>query len=164
MYKRQGKRDVRAIVVGNQVVSAMERTGVKDFRANLSQGGSGRKIELTDIQKDLCVRASQALGLNFSGVDLMIDEQKKAYVIEINGNPGTGIIKVTGQNHFVDLIKLIEDKVGKESKGTAKFESPEKAELQKAYLELDRLKMELVEEKDKCERFKYAYEIVTKGF
>jgi ribosomal protein S6--L-glutamate ligase len=157
-YIEGGKRDVRAIIVGNQVVSAMERTGVKDFRANLSQGGSGRKVELTDIQKDLCVRASQALGLNFSGVDLMIDEDKKAYVIEVNGNPGTGIIKITGQNHFVDLIRFIEDKVGKESKGTAKFESPEKAELQKARLEIGKLNEQLIEERDMLSRYKSAYE------
>ena len=163
-YIEGGKRDIRAIVVGDNVVSAMERTGNKDFRANLSQGGSGRKIELTDIQKDLCVKASQALGLDFSGVDIMIDVEKKAYVIEVNGNPGTGIIKITGQNHFVDLVKFVEEKVGKERKGSPKFEAPEKAELRKAYLELDRLNAELIEEKDKCGRFKYAYELLKNGF
>ena len=105
-----GKKDIRAIIVGDRVVSAMERTGTKDFRANLSQGGSGRKVELTDEQKDLCVRASQALGLEFSGVDIMLDENGKAYVIEVNGNPGTKIISVTGHNHFTDLIAHIESK------------------------------------------------------
>ncbi len=159
-YIEGGKRDVRAIVVGNEVVSAMERTGVKDFRANLSQGGSGRKIELTDIQKDLCVRASQALGLDFSGVDIMIDEEKKAYVIEVNGNPGTGIIKITGHNHFVDLVKFVEDKVGKERKGSPKFEAPEKAQLITAQLEIKKLKQQLAQEQEQSSRFQYAYNLL----
>ena len=59
-YIEGGKRDIRAIVVGDKVVSSMERTGKKDFRANLSQGGTGRKIQLTDDQKKLCVDSSKA--------------------------------------------------------------------------------------------------------
>ncbi len=128
-YIEGGKKDIRAIVVGESVVSSMERTGKKDFRANLSQGGSGRKIELTAEQKQLCVDASKALGLDFSGVDLMIDENGKAYVIEVNGNPGTGIIKITGHNHFTDLVKFVEKKVGKENKESEKEESAEKAKV-----------------------------------
>ena len=110
-YIEGGKTDIRAIVVGGRVVSAMERTGVKDFRANLSQGGSGRKVTLTADQEQMCVRASEALSLSFSGVDLMIDQDGKAYVIEVNGNPGSGIIKITGHNHFIDLVKHVETMV-----------------------------------------------------
>lgn len=133
-YIEGGKRDIRAIVVGNEVVSSMERTGVKDFRANLSQGGSGRRIELTNDQKELCISASQALGLDFSGVDIMIDEDGKAYVIEVNGNPGTGIIKITGRNHFIDLVKFIEKKLGKENKESQKADTTPKAEQPKPIL------------------------------
>lgn len=146
-YIEGGKRDIRAIVVGNEVVSAMERTGVKDFRSNLSQGGEGRKIELTDEQKEMCVRASQALGLDFSGVDLMLDEEKKAYIVEINGNSGSRIIKITGHNHFTDLVKLIEKKVGKGSKET-KVESTEKAQIPLTALEEQALKKELRQERE----------------
>ena len=122
-YIEGGKRDIRAIVIGDEVVSAMERTGVKDFRANLSQGGSGRKIELTDEQKTLCVRASKAIGLDFSGVDIMIDEKGRAYVIEINGNPGTGIIGITKRNHFKDLIIHINRKCLASKESTQKSEA-----------------------------------------
>jgi ribosomal protein S6--L-glutamate ligase len=113
-YIEGGKTDIRAIVVGDRVVSAMERTGAKDFRANLSQGGSGRKVTLTDQQAQMCVKASQALGLEFSGVDIMLDQDGKAFVIEVNGNPGTKIIQVTGHNHFKDLVQHIESKVQKD--------------------------------------------------
>lgn len=107
------KKDVRAIVVGDKVVVAMERTGKKDFRANISQGGSGKKIELTQDQKDMCVKATQALGLEFAGVDLMTNRDGKSFIIEVNGNPGSRIIDITGHNYFVDLVKHIEVKCGK---------------------------------------------------
>ena len=115
-YIEGGKKDVRAIVIGNKVVSAMERTGVKDFRANLSQGGKAIKVGISELNEKLCVSASQALGLDFSGVDMMIDENGVAYIIEVNGNPGAGIIGVTGHNHFFDLLDFIEKKLRTEEK------------------------------------------------
>jgi ribosomal protein S6--L-glutamate ligase len=157
-YIEGGKSDIRAIVVGNEVVSAMERTGVKDFRANLSQGGSGRKIELTSEQKQLCVDASQALGLDFSGVDLMIDENGKAYVIEVNGNPGTGIVKITGHNHFIDLVKFIESKLKKSN--SAKEEVNHKAELQKVLAENAELQRQLEESKEDAAAYKAGYNLL----
>lgn len=103
------RKDVRAIVVGDKVVVAMQRTGVKDFRANISQGGSGERIELNDEQEQLCINAARATGLEFAGVDLMTDDQDgKSFIIEVNGNPGTKIIDVTGHNYFVDLVNHVE--------------------------------------------------------
>ena len=122
-YIEGGKKDVRAIVIGNKVVSAMERTGVKDFRANLSQGGKAIKVGISELNEKLCVSASQALGLDFSGVDMMIDENGVAYIIEVNGNPGAGIIGVTGHNHFFDLLDFIENKLKTEESEPSKSEN-----------------------------------------
>ncbi|MFC5409112.1 RimK family alpha-L-glutamate ligase [Larkinella bovis] len=111
-YIDSNKTDVRAIVVGDKISVAMERTGNKDFRANISQGGSGRKVTLSDQQKDLCIRAAKALRLEFAGVDLIKDKEGKSYIVEVNGNPGTKIIDITGHNYFDDLVAHIETKVG----------------------------------------------------
>ncbi len=97
--------DIRAIVVGDRVVCAMERTANKgDFRANLSKGGSGRTVKLSADDEEMAVKASKAVGLEYSGVDLMKDADGTSYVIEVNGNPGTGIIGITGVNFFIDLL------------------------------------------------------------
>jgi ribosomal protein S6--L-glutamate ligase len=117
-YIESDRKDIRAIVVGDKVVVAMERSGKKDFRANISQGGSGRLIELTKEQEQICVTASKALGLSFSGVDLMKDANGKNYIIEVNGNPGTKIIDITGHNYFEDLVSFIETQVGQQAKKT----------------------------------------------
>ncbi|GAB3962988.1 hypothetical protein GCM10028805_65200 [Spirosoma harenae] len=111
--------DIRAIVVGDEVVTSMERTANKgDFRANLSKSGSGRKISLSHEDQQLCINASRAVGLEYSGVDLMKDKEGVSYIIEVNGNPGTKIIDITGVNFFVNLINYCkkETKRGSETK------------------------------------------------
>jgi ribosomal protein S6--L-glutamate ligase len=103
--------DIRAIVVGDEVVSAMERTASQgDFRANLSKGGNGRSINLSDAETEMCIKGTRSVGLEFAGVDLIREKMGKTYVTEINGNPGTGIIDITKKNYFTDLIKFVEKK------------------------------------------------------
>lgn len=120
-FVKAGSKDIRAIVVGDKVSVAMERAGKKDFRANISQGGSGRKVELSDSDVEICIKAAKAVNLDFAGVDIIKDEEGKTYVIEVNGNPGTKIIDITGHNYFTDLVEYIETKVEKTQK-------PEEAE------------------------------------
>ena len=56
------------------------------------------------------------LGLEFSGVDLIKDQDENSYVVEVNGNPGSKIIDITGHNYFQDLVQHIEKKVGASNK------------------------------------------------
>lgn len=110
-------KDIRAIVVGDEVSVAMERTSNKgDFRANISQHGSGQKIILTKTEEKICVDAAKACGLEFAGVDIMKDENGKVFVCEVNGNPGTKIVDLTGHNYFVDLVKYTESSAKKSKK------------------------------------------------
>jgi ribosomal protein S6--L-glutamate ligase len=102
--KANGK-DIRAIVIGDSVSVAMERTANKgDFRANISKNGSGRKVELSEDDKQICIRAARSIGLGFAGIDIMKDEEGRTYVIEANGNSGSKIIGITGHNYFDDLV------------------------------------------------------------
>jgi ribosomal protein S6--L-glutamate ligase len=108
-YIEAGGKDIRAIVVGNKVSVAMERSASKgDFRANISKQGSGKKVELSPDDEQICIRAAKAVGLDFAGVDIMKDKEGKTYVVEVNGNPGTKIIGITGHNYFTDLIQFVE--------------------------------------------------------
>ena len=109
-YIEAGAKDIRAIVVGNEVVVSMERSGKKDFRANISQGGTGKKIELSEADKQICINAAHAIGLDFAGVDIIKDTDGTTYVIEVNSNCGEKIINITGVNFFDKLIKLCEVK------------------------------------------------------
>lgn len=105
-------KDIRAIVVGDKVVVAMERTANSngDFRANLSKNGSGKRIFLSKEDEKMCVDAAKAVGLSFAGIDLMKDQDGVSYCIEANGNPGAKIIDITGVNYFIDLIQYCKRK------------------------------------------------------
>lgn len=99
-------QDIRAFVIGDDVVAAMARQGENgEFRANIHQGGSAKKIELTTEEKQLAVRATKALGLDVAGVDL-IRSKHQTLVLEVNASAGLEMIeKVSG----VDLAgKMIE--------------------------------------------------------
>ena len=81
-------RDIRAFVVDGKVIAAMERrAGGDDFKANISQGGSGLEIELDEIATDLSIQSAEALDLQVAGIDLLYDEN--GYTIcEANSFPG----------------------------------------------------------------------------
>ena len=79
-------RDVRVNVVGGRVVSAMERYNENDFRSNITNGGSMRKIALSKEMEEAAVRACDAIGLDFAGVDILFGKNGPI-VCEVNSNP-----------------------------------------------------------------------------
>jgi ribosomal protein S6--L-glutamate ligase len=110
-------KDIRAIIVDGEVVAAMERTAKPgEVRANISRGGTGKKIELTDPDKDIAVRAARACGLEVAGVDLMKDSHGTTYCIEVNGNYGYELEKITGIDISTPLIKFCEKNYKKGNK------------------------------------------------
>ena len=79
-------RDVRVNVVGGRVVSAMERYNENDFRSNITNGGSMRKIALSKEMEKAAIRACDAIGLDFAGVDILFGKNGPI-VCEVNSNP-----------------------------------------------------------------------------
>ena len=79
-------RDLRVMVVGDRIAGAMERRNDRDFRANMTLGGRGRQVELTAEQEALALAAHRALGLDFSGVDLLYGPEEEPLFCEVNSN------------------------------------------------------------------------------
>jgi ribosomal protein S6--L-glutamate ligase len=81
-------KDVRAFVVGDQVVAAMRRVAQgREFRSNVHRGGRTELVELSDEYKECAVRAAQIMGLKVAGVDLL-EGAKGPLIMEINSSPG----------------------------------------------------------------------------
>ena len=101
--------DVRALVVGGEVVAAMQRTGRKgDFRANLHRGGNAVAVELSETERTTAIRSAEIMGLNVCGVDLLRSERGPV-VIEVNSAPGLrGIEKATGIDVASHIIAFLE--------------------------------------------------------
>ncbi|SDQ38961.1 SSU ribosomal protein S6P modification protein [Pseudoxanthomonas sp. CF385] len=89
--------DLRCFVVGDEVVASMRRQAPEgDFRSNLHRGGTAERMEATDEERAVAVRAARVLGLGVAGVDL-IRAARGPLVLEVNSTPGLeGIEAVCG--------------------------------------------------------------------
>jgi ribosomal protein S6--L-glutamate ligase len=100
--------DIRAFVVGGEIVASMERKSLDDdFRSNLHQGGLGEPVTLTDDEHKTAQKAAKALGLPVCGVDMM-RSSKGPLVVEVNASPGFGIEEVTSRNVAARIIEYAE--------------------------------------------------------
>lgn len=107
--KESAGTDIRAFVVGSQVVASMQRRSLDDdFRSNLHKGGEGTNVKLTPEERRIAVRAAKAMGLHIAGVDLM-RSNRGPLVLEVNASPGFGIEKVTGRNVASKIIDYVEN-------------------------------------------------------
>lgn len=79
-------KDVRVIVIGGEVVGGMIRQSENDFRSNVAAGGRAEKYGLSDEIKEIALKAHRALGLDYSGVDILFGENGKPIVCEVNSN------------------------------------------------------------------------------
>ena len=101
-------QDIRAFVVGGEVVASMRRQNLDDdFRSNLHQGGTGEPVELTEGERKVALKAAKAIGLSICGVD-MVRSKRGPLVLEVNCSPGFGIEHVTGINVAGKIIDYVE--------------------------------------------------------
>ena len=104
--------DLRCFVIGDRVVASMQRTGQNgEFRANFHRGGTAEKIQLSEEEKAIAVKAAKTLGLDIAGVDLIRSEQG-LLVLEVNASPGLEMIEKTNSIDIaVQMIAYLEKKV-----------------------------------------------------
>ena len=80
--------DIRALVVGGEVVASMRRKAHgSEFRSNFHLGGSVAGVDLTEEQREIAVLSAETLGLEVAGVD-MLESDRGPLVLEVNSSPG----------------------------------------------------------------------------
>ena len=96
--KESSGKDIRVIVIGGEVLAAMERIAQSgEFRSNIELGGIGNRVDLPEKYAQTALKAAAALGLDYCGVDLL--ETGDGLVCEVNSNAFfEGIESVTGVN------------------------------------------------------------------
>jgi RimK family alpha-L-glutamate ligase len=99
-----GKQDIRAFVVGERVVASMLRVA-DSWKTNISGGATAKHYELEDELVDLSVKATEALGLHYSGVDILKSERDGCpYVVELNSTPGWQGLQTVTEKRIVGII------------------------------------------------------------
>jgi ribosomal protein S6--L-glutamate ligase len=104
--------DLRVLVLGGRVLTAMRRHAVDGWRTNIALGGRGEAITLTDDEQRLALDAAKAVGCPIAGVDLL-PGPNGYQVIEVNAVPGwKGLAAATGVDvaghvieHIVELAR-----------------------------------------------------------
>lgn len=101
--------DIRALVVGGKVVASMKRQSLDDdFRSNTHQGGEGKPVKLTEIERKTAQKAAKAMNLPICGVD-MLRSDRGPLILEVNSSPSIkGVERVTGYDIAGKIIDYIE--------------------------------------------------------
>ena len=111
-----GDRDIRALVIGDQVIAAMYRVAENnDWKTNVSLGATPELCELNDKLKKICVRAAQIIGCEIAGIDIMIPENEQDtdyYLLEVNACPAwEGLQKTTTLNIAEAIVDYITTRI-----------------------------------------------------
>ena len=111
--KESNGEDIRALVVGGEIVAAMKRKARPgEFRSNLHRGGSSIHIKLTNNEIHTAKESVRLLGLEVAGVD-MLQSHRGPLLLEVNPSPGLEGIETTTQIDVAGkIIELIEQKAG----------------------------------------------------
>jgi [lysine-biosynthesis-protein LysW]---L-2-aminoadipate ligase len=98
-------RDIRAVVVGDQVVCAIYRNS-EHWITNTARGGQGEICPITPALEEICLSAANAVGGGVLAIDVFEDEERGFLVNEINHTMEFHTLApVTG----VDIAGLIVD-------------------------------------------------------
>jgi RimK family alpha-L-glutamate ligase len=104
-------RDIRAFVVGDCVIGAIERRAPSAgprWRTNFSRGGKVQPITLPDEWRAMAIRAARAVDAEYAGVDLLPARDGTVYALEVNGIPGwEGLQRATGIDVAASIVKQL---------------------------------------------------------
>ncbi|WP_024931202.1 RimK family alpha-L-glutamate ligase [Methylophilus sp. OH31] len=99
------QHDYRVFVVRGEPIAVMKRQG-DSWLHNVARGARCSACDEVDVA-DIGVKAAQAVGIDYAGVDVMRDKHGKLWVIEVNSIPAwRGLQSIT---HFEIADVLVND-------------------------------------------------------
>ncbi|MFC7199084.1 RimK family alpha-L-glutamate ligase [Halospeciosus flavus] len=107
-------RDLRIYVVGDEIVGSMRRYAPdNDWRTNVALGGAVEGVsDLPDTAVEMALDASDVLGLDYAGVDL-VEGDDGFYVLEVNPTAGfKGLFEATGTSPAPYIAQLAIERAG----------------------------------------------------
>lgn len=102
--KEANGTDIRCVVVGNKVITAMQRRTIESGSASLaSQLKSATPIQITAAEKKIIIQATKAMKLNLATVDL-IRSNRGPLIVEVDCSPH---IEILEKNSHCDIVTPI---------------------------------------------------------
>ena len=105
-FVQHEEMDIRALVIGDEVVGTMRRINPSSWRKNIATGAEPSSVKLSREDEVLAVKSAKIVGCEVAGVDLIKRSDGKSLVIEVNGSPSwKGLQKVTKINIADQIVK-----------------------------------------------------------
>lgn len=104
-YVPNDGRDIRAFVVGDEVAAAIYRVApAGEWRTNIHLGGTPTPCQLDERLQALSLAACRAVGLDYTGVDIL-EGPGGPVVLEVNGTPlWQGIYQALGRDMAENIV------------------------------------------------------------
>lgn len=110
-YIEHGHKDIRAFVVGDEVIAAMYRYNPYSWKTNVARGGKPIPFTPNEEIRELAIKASKVIGCEYAGVDI-IETKNKYYILEVNSQPTwRGLQSITKVNIANKIVKYIVDTI-----------------------------------------------------
>jgi len=104
-------RDIRSMVIGDNVVAAIYRINNDDWRTNTARGGQSINCEITEDLEDISLKAAKAVGGGILGVDIM-EKENQLVAHEVNHSPEfKNIQRVSGIDIGAEIVKYLVERV-----------------------------------------------------
>ncbi|MEM4297588.1 MAG: RimK family alpha-L-glutamate ligase, partial [Nitrososphaerota archaeon] len=101
-----GTKDIRAFVVGDRVIAAMERVA-ESWKTNVSQGAKPLPLKPSQELEELAAKAVKTIGCKVAGVDI-IEGPGGLFVNELNSQPGfRGLQSVTKIDIAEEIVEYV---------------------------------------------------------
>ncbi|MEM3578429.1 MAG: RimK family alpha-L-glutamate ligase [Candidatus Bathyarchaeia archaeon] len=101
-----GFSDIRALVVGNNVVAAMRRVA-NSWKTNYSQGARPEPAKLESALEELAIKSAELIGCKIAGVDIL-EGKNGPLIVDVNSQPGwRGLQSVTDFNIADKIVDFI---------------------------------------------------------
>ncbi|MCW3994997.1 MAG: RimK family alpha-L-glutamate ligase [Candidatus Bathyarchaeota archaeon] len=101
-FVEHGTSDIRAFVLGNQVIASMRRVA-SGWKTNYSQGARPAPTEISEEFKELAVKAAKTVGCKVAGVDIL-EGPNGPRIVDVNSQPGWKGLQVVAKVNIADEI------------------------------------------------------------
>lgn len=106
-FMEHGNYDIRAMVLGGEVICSMKRVTTDDahspWKTNVFMGAVGETCELGDELKELAINSAEAVHGDFIGVDIA-ETPDGPTIIEVNSVPGFAELQKTTTLDIAGLL------------------------------------------------------------
>jgi RimK family alpha-L-glutamate ligase len=101
-FVQHGNSDIRAFVIGDQVVSCMRRVAT-GWKTNYSQGAKPAPAKISKEFEEIAIKSAKAVGCKIAGVDIL-ESPNGPRIVDVNSQPGWKGLQVVAKVNIAEEI------------------------------------------------------------